>query len=256
MLKKGICINCGESGHIFKYCNKPIISYGIILHKRERNKKIEYLIIERRDSIGYTDLIRGKYENEDTLKEFIESMTYSEHLKINGMSFRELWDDIFMNKNCRIYKNEYSYCLNKFNRLDIQNIINQNINKIKYCYAEIGFPKGRKHLDELEINCAKREFLEETGITSENYEIMSNIIPFKEEYTAINGKKYIHYYYTAKLKENVNINLSIDQDNILQSGEIKSLKWMDFKSAYKSIRNYHFIKRGILYKLNKILNSF
>lgn len=253
--QKNICINCGVRGHIFKYCDKPIISYGIILYKTRNsiNRNIEYLMIERRDSIGFTDLIRGKYDTEETIKEYIQSMTYTELYRINTMSFKDLWDSIFMNKKSRIYKNEYSMAYRKFERLEVENIINSQINSIKYCLAEVGFPKGRKHLDESELSCAKREFFEETGISDEYYTIDNSLIRFKEEYLAINGKKYIQYYYTAKLKENVYIDLNIDKNNILQYGEIKSINWMDFKTAYKSIRSYHHTKRGILYKVNQIL---
>lgn len=253
MNKKGICINCGERGHIFKYCNKPVISYGIILYKENEKKKLEYLMIERRDSIGFTDFIRGKYETEETLKEYIQSMTYTELYRISTMSFKELWDSIFMNKKSKIYKNEFLQAYRKFQKLEIDNIIYSQINNIKYCLAEVGFPKGRRHLDESELDCAKREFYEETGISEDFYTIDASLIRFKEEYSVINGKEYIQYYYTAKLNENVCIDLSIDKNNILQYGEIKSIKWMDFKTAYKSIRTYHHTKRGILFKINQVL---
>jgi len=246
------CINCNESGHTFKYCTKPIISYGIILYKKINNFNMNYLIIERRDSIGYTDIIRGKYYNKETLLEFIYSMTENEIEKIKKFTFKELWDDIFINKYSRIYNSEYQEALYKFNKYRIQDICSM-ITDTKYINAEIGFPKGRKHLNESPLRCAKREFFEETGINDSWYKIRSDIIPFKEEYLATNGKRYIHIYFLAEIDKNIIINLEIDKNNYLQSGEVKAIKWMTFKDAYKNIRKYHYIKRGIIYKINNFL---
>ena len=36
----------------------PIVSYGIILYTKQNNK-IKYLMIRRKDSVGYIDIIRG-----------------------------------------------------------------------------------------------------------------------------------------------------------------------------------------------------
>lgn len=245
--KKWLCINCWEPGHTFKYCLKPIISYGIILYKELLSQR-QYLMIERRDSIGYTDLIRGKYTDEDTLTEFVESMTKNEIIKLSSYSFQQLWDDIFINKTSKIYKTEYQEALKKFNKLDIQNILSlSSSTNYKYSNAEIGFPKGRRHNNETKLNCAKREFLEETGV-SEDYYTIFNTIPFKEEYISINGKRFIHIYFLARLKdETPEINLEINKDNFLQSGEIKEVKWVDFNTGYKNIRGYHYLKRGIFY---------
>jgi hypothetical protein len=64
------CYNCGNIGHLYKSCHYPIISLGVICIKYYNNKfnsldefkKInKLLLIRRKDSIGYTDFIRGKY---------------------------------------------------------------------------------------------------------------------------------------------------------------------------------------------------
>ena len=53
------CNNCGKQGHTYQQCRKPITSIGIILY-RINNKNTEYLLIRRKDSLGYVDFIRGK----------------------------------------------------------------------------------------------------------------------------------------------------------------------------------------------------
>ena len=80
------CVNCGEKGHIVKECFAPITSYGIISFKINKNEdddkydkneklnsilrseficdkkeeypKIKFLMIQRKDTIGYIDFIR------------------------------------------------------------------------------------------------------------------------------------------------------------------------------------------------------
>ena len=38
------CANCGEKGHVYRYCYKPVISYGIICF-RYNSCGPEYLIL-------------------------------------------------------------------------------------------------------------------------------------------------------------------------------------------------------------------
>jgi hypothetical protein len=54
------CGNCGKYGHIYKKCNQPIMSLGIICFKII-DEKIHYLLIKRKCSLNYVELIRGKY---------------------------------------------------------------------------------------------------------------------------------------------------------------------------------------------------
>ncbi len=250
------CINCGKIGHIFKNCLKPIISYGIIGF-RINNNIPEYLIIQRKDTIGYTDFIRGKYSNNfDIVKLYLEEMTYEEICKIRKYTFRMLWDDIFCNKKSNIYRNEYQKAKKKFDSLDILSLTEDcyQFNKMKYISQEYGFPKGRKNLNEEKIDCAVREFEEETGYNIREYNLLKHIIPYKESYFGINGKNYIHVYYLAKFKNN-NQTPYIDSSNYLQCGEIKTLNWMNYKNAYKSFRDYHSIKKNILFNVNKFVNN-
>ena len=55
------CGNCGMTGHIYKNCRAPITSCGIIMYKRVNNT-FKYLMIQRKDSIGYIEFLRGKYD--------------------------------------------------------------------------------------------------------------------------------------------------------------------------------------------------
>ena len=80
-----VCTNCGKPGHYYKVCVEPITSFGIILIQILNMKKedfiqnlandttingledadFRFLMIRRKDSLGYIELLRGKYDIED-----------------------------------------------------------------------------------------------------------------------------------------------------------------------------------------------
>ena len=77
------CNNCGNNGHLFYQCKKPITSIGILLFTIENNI-IKYLCIRRKDSLGYVDFMRGKYPlfNKEYLMNIINEMTIDEKKRI------------------------------------------------------------------------------------------------------------------------------------------------------------------------------
>jgi 8-oxo-dGTP pyrophosphatase MutT (NUDIX family) len=221
--------------------------------------RIEYLIIQRKNSIAYTDIIRGKFNKfNDIIQIYLEEMNLFELFKLKTFTFEQLWDDIFINKYCKIYTSEYKTSKTKFEYYAIQELVGvyydslliNNFN-IKYPDSEYGFPKGRLTYKESIMDCAIRECNEETGYSEGDYTIQRSIVPYKEFYTGDNNKEYIHIYYVAKMNK-ISTPL-INLNNYSQAGEIKSIKWYPFKEAYKLFRDYHFIKKNILYTLHKQL---
>ena len=77
------CNNCGKTGHLFQNCKKPIISTGIINFKKD-DDTIKYLMICRKDTLGYVDFLRGKYSLNDKqqLQNLFNEMTIFEKEKI------------------------------------------------------------------------------------------------------------------------------------------------------------------------------
>ena len=73
------CNNCGKTGHTFQNCKKPIISSGIISFKIINGIK-KYLMICRKDSLGFVDFMRGKYNitNTQHILNLINEMTTTE----------------------------------------------------------------------------------------------------------------------------------------------------------------------------------
>ena len=89
------CNNCGKNGHPFHQCKNPITSMGIIAF-REGNKGIEYLLICRKDSLGYVDFLRGRYDldNKDYIMKIINIMTNSEKNNLLTKPFSQLWREL------------------------------------------------------------------------------------------------------------------------------------------------------------------
>ena len=92
MIKNNICNNCNKIGHLFHNCKLPITSYGVILI-RMKNKRIEYLMIRRKDTFGYIDFIRGKYSpyNFYQIQNIINEMSVIEKNRILNNTFNDLW---------------------------------------------------------------------------------------------------------------------------------------------------------------------
>ena len=53
---------------------------------------------------------------------------------------------------------------------------------------EWGFPKGRRNLREKDLQCALREFEEETDIKREDIKVIKDRRPFTEEFVGSNNK--------------------------------------------------------------------
>ena len=54
------CRACGKIGHLYNQCKLPITSIGFIVF-RILNKQLQYLMIRRKDTLGFIDFMRGKY---------------------------------------------------------------------------------------------------------------------------------------------------------------------------------------------------
>ena len=108
------CNNCGMKGHLFHQCKLPITSIGLIVFhkdKTESGKKsenIKYLMIRRKDSLGYVDFMRGKYNlnNIMHLLNIINEMTQEEKNNILNIDFNTLWNNLWGDYINNQYKNE------------------------------------------------------------------------------------------------------------------------------------------------------
>jgi 8-oxo-dGTP pyrophosphatase MutT (NUDIX family) len=276
------CSNCGKDNHLQRECKDPLTSYGIIcfhnfplenenviINDISTTQNINKIImIRRKDTIGYMELMRGKYNinNDEYIIKLIDLMTSQEKERILQVGdFDKLRTLLGMTKKNNIYKNEYDNAKKKFNYL-----INTKINtlsKLEYLISkstitwnetEWGLPKGRKHQKESNINCAVREFLEETGLLINDISLLLNIKPIEEIYTSINNIKYKHVYYFAKFINN-NTTLKYNPKNKNQNKEISDINWFGLDECITKLRPYYNEKKKIIldsYKLFDMINIF
>ena len=226
------------------------------------NKLIEYLLIRRKHSLNYVEFIRGKYDinNLDYLERSINFITNNERYMIQNNTFEELWQDLWGEKIIN-NNNEFNESKEKFDLLKKGIIIKKNDINIFFSLSKLmkdvvynfkepewGFPKGRRNLKEKNIECAKREFEEETNILIDDYNII-NMTPLEETYLASNNLKYKHIYYISQIK-NKNTLLSLDKNNNEQNIEIGNISWFNFNEALSIIRDYNIEKKNILINLH------
>lgn len=244
--RKQTCNNCGLCGHLFYNCKKPIMSLGVICYRTNKQNKIEYLMIRRKDSLGYVDFLRGKYNqyNEFHLKNIIMEMTESEILNIHKMSYPQLWDKLWNKKNEKYDKK----CMDKFNFVKSNKLHLLLENNCHWKEPEWGFPKGRRNNKENDFDCSMREFEEETGFPRTKLIMLKNVGFFEEVFTGSNMKSYKHKYYLCKL------NIEDTYSNNFQKSEIGDMKWFTFEQCMDAIRDYNIEKKLMLKKINNILN--
>ena len=261
MNKTNICNNCGKQGHIFNQCKMPIVSYGIILF-RSSSRGIEYLMIRRKDTFGYIDFIRGKYSPYNTLQiqNLINEMSVDEKERILKEPFNELWDKMWGEASNIQYKNEDSISSKKLDSIrngiiidgifiSLKNIVDTSNTSWKE--TEWEFPKGRRNNKEKDLDCALREFEEETGISKEKLIIVENIMPFEEIFIGTNHKSYKHKYFLAYINE-------INDESLqnYQITEVSKIEWKTIDECLKSIRPYNLEKKELIININKVLQEY
>jgi len=261
-MKLNTCNNCGKQGHLFHSCKLPVTSYGIILF-RKSEKGLQYLMIRRKDSFGYIDFIRGKYSLHivEQIQKSVNEMSNNEKKKLtDNIPFDILWKEMWGDINGIQYRCEESLSKKKFyiikNGVPCANdmIINlQNIickSTTNWHETEWEFPKGRRNTQEKELDCALREFEEETGYSSNNIIIINNLIPFEEIFIGSNHKSYKHKFFLA---------FTNDNEDILQNyqkSEVSKIEWKTFDECLECIRPYHLEKKQMISNINKLLQEY
>ena len=130
------CNNCGKPGHIYNQCKIPITSFGIVAfryvgkgsnthnleHQRCSDEEFgmfsvaegggkltndvvrrtesfepEFLMIRRKDTLGYIDFMRGKYlvQNKNYIMNMLKQMTVKERALLREGDFDKLWKNLW-----------------------------------------------------------------------------------------------------------------------------------------------------------------
>ncbi len=256
------CTNCGKTNHCYRDCTYPIISYGIIVF--DISNELEMLMVQRKDSLTFVEFLRGKYDLDNDIKliNLLKNMSKKEKELIVKNDFDILWNNLWgehlVNKNQKKnnhkrFQKEYYISKKKFDSIKFKlNDIIKNIPNL-YDDTEWGIPKGRRNEYENDLDCAKREFFEETDLKEDDIKIF-NCNPIKERFLGSNGNRYEHVYYIGLFesnKKNVNININ----NYNQITEIKDIGWFNKKNCLENLRPYEIERYKIIeYAFNLIEN--
>ena len=119
---------------------------------------------------------------------------------------------------------------------------------------EWGFPKGRKKLKENDIDCAIREFCEETQLISSDIDVNNDIVPFQEIFFGTNNILYKHVYFIAKLKKD-DSQVYLDNMCIEQVREVRDLQWFSYVEVLQHIKAYNIDRIEIFKQANKIIQE-
>ena len=250
------CRNCGFNGHLYKDCIHPIMSYGIICYKVEDNE-IKYIMIQRKDSLSFMEFIRGKYNINEKhyIIKLINCMTYTERNMIYTKTFDEIWVYAWCHNPTTVFKHtkEYIESKQKFEFLLSNNIINIYYITSNILEQEWGFPKGRKKIKEQDIDCAIREFGEETGLQKNDIDI-KNIEPFEEIFFGTNNILYKHLYFIAKINKK-DSTLYINNNCLEQIREIRSLKWCNYDEVINNIKIHNTERKELFKRADQLISS-
>jgi len=255
-------------------CKHPIISNGMIVFK-DGDEGASYLMIRRKDTLGFVEFIRGKYPiyNQTYVQRLIDEMTVDEKHRLKTQTFSELWKNVWGDYLNSKYQNEEAVSCDRFNLLKSGIKTNRNGNNYytldgliansstKWTEPEWGFPKGRRNYQEKDIDCALREFSEETGYNANKLVVIQNIIPYEEIFMGSNMKTYKHKYFVAYLplmssSASASAQLHSELSPNFQKTEVSKMSWFSYDQCIQHIRPYNLEKINILRNLNNALIEY
>lgn len=279
-----ICTNCGGNGHTFRQCIAPVTSYGVIMVRAQpgfdiaetlaknsdlvtgmENQPLEFLLIQRRDSLGFIELMRGRYKvtDIDYIRLHMGGTTQAERDKYRKGPFEETWNSMWGLNHSHLYRNEYEIAKAKWEQ--IHNGV-RDLNGKLWTIDEIiassppaqatpewGFPKGRRDAQESDYVCAMREMYEETGVTEDKVIPIQNLEPLTESFFGSNHVHYCHKYFIVWVPESVKIEYDSSNEHMLR--EIGDLKWFGLEDALAHLRPENVEKKEVLLRAASLFRN-
>ena len=258
------CLKCGSIYHDSKICTGPVTSFGLIMfsnffkagrmyrtgkqcnnhsdlskysvHKlqckiREDTVRTPNIfLVERKDTIAFISIVQGTFAGCKALTELVKELTCNERLNLLHLSFDELWKIAGSARKNKIY------CERKFQSVLPQLKILFPIIPCQYNEANYIMPKGRLKYNESTIDCAVREFSEETGYPKKDIQVLYNYPFFVDDFIGSDNKTYRNIFYIATIKENAKLLYKLGQ-NAAQSKEVGNMGWFTLSESMDLIRD-------------------
>lgn len=256
-------------------------SYGVAMcrYNKNKNNRIEILMIKKRYTYHYFSFVFGQYNkyNNKQLQYLFNNMTFSEKIDILSMDFSTMWYRLWLSnpeKNYNIYnlykddknndkdnrtshiecyfrkKEKFELIFLKDSGKRLRGLINNSSNSV----TPWEIPRGSKKIDELDINCAIREFEEETGIYSDKYSILWDTKPIiashKDENIIYKG-----IYYIAYINKASDWTPKINFETANQLSEVEQIQWISLEEINFLNLNKN-IKQNLVNLFKKIISVF
>jgi ADP-ribose pyrophosphatase YjhB (NUDIX family) len=239
----------------------PIISVGIIAFNPEGEYR--FLMICRKHTLGFMDFMRGKYSlyNKEYIMGLLNVMTNHEKRSILENDFQTLWKQLWCDSSS-YYKQEETASSKKFDELKsgimttdpycLKEMIEESFKTTSWEEAEWGFPKGRRNYNENDMDCALREFSEETGYDKNRLKNIENIQPYEEIFMGSNHKLYKHKYYLMQM----NLEGNDSYNKLYDKNEVSKVEWKTYDEVISCIRPYNLEKKEFFKKIYMCLNKY
>ncbi len=212
---------------------------------RFNNGRPEILLICKRFTYSFNMFVHGRYNSEDNsaLITLLSGMTVDEKHDLLSLNFVLIWYRVWLNSPQKTFN--YLTAKNKFENTFVADNgarLRKLIAKSHHSDKIWEIPKGRKKNKlEPDINCAIREFQEETGIARKNYKIFPSAT---RTYSHVDsGTRYINTYFIAFMRNHIEpkINFAL-QDQVDEIGDIRWMNLEDIKYVDTAKRLTNFVK--------------
>lgn len=231
-------------------------SAGVILVQK-LDKQIYYLLVRRRNSYAYVDLVCGRYNchNNEYIIKLCLQLTAEERVSLQHAPFLSIWRQLWVHIDSA--SSNYQFAESKFNTLKhppnkYSLPLRSILRRLPCVWAdpEWGFPKGKPEYNEGKLACALREMKEETNLTEDDLLSVASE-PVVETLVGTNGLNYTNYYFIGQVKHPHGARL--DKSNNIQSQEIGDLGWFTYEDAIKKFRSYEESKMRTLRMIHQQL---
>jgi len=217
----------------------------------QNTEDVRMLMVRRKDSMSYMEFLRGKYElmQAEYVHRLIQNMTQDEQRRIVEMPFLTLWSQLWGDTR-DVHSPEFYDAKEKFEALDRTRLVYEH--RSEWSEPEWGFPKGRRMRGETDVDCAIREFYEETNIPRSAYTLCRNLC-FEEVFTGTNNVQYKHVYFIGLLNKDIDVSQKL---TAMQRREISCVKWMSFAESMATIRPHYTRRKAILKEIEVAVQTF
>lgn len=272
-----LCKNCGKSNHKMSVCRDPITSFGLVcIRFKQKSMRdvfihvinsfkskinifskdtsqlenssllddVELLFIQRRHSYSFIELLTGNFKTDDFkyIDTLAKELTKEEEEIMTSKSYNDAW--LFLGNS----KDKNNYELKKKRFESIQKYLIKRSESNHNYELEWGFPKGRRIINESDINCAVREFCEETSYKNNQIIVLTNIYPLREIFKGNDNILYKNVYYVAVVLDSSYIPQITDHNK-----EVSNIKWSGIRDSFHYLRNYHYEKKKIISSINSFV---